>query len=227
MKQVRDNSLIPFDNEAMTFIDGDAGHDVDVRPVSRVWYRMVAAGEGHQPYRYFKMYLQMEQPRNVTKLAKHLRLTTGALGKYSSEFKWVDRAGAYDDWNSDRVLTRLRQQQELRERLWAERRDHQREQEWDIAQALLDKVREMLSVPLFTETVTEMLKGIDPDGRIIIEQVIRYEPLDWGATDMARFFDVASKMARLATGMDTDQKKIRIDVSALTDDELERLAASK
>ena len=214
-------------NQQLTSVVELDDQTIDMQPVSRIWYRLDAAGESQHAYAYFKAYLAMQAPRNISRLARHLRMQRSGIARFASIYNWAQRAAAYDDWHTDIELTRMRRNAERRERVWEERRDEQREAEWQIAQALLDKVRQMLTVPLFTETVTEMLKGIDPDGRIIVEQVIRYEPLDWGATDMARFFDVASKMARLATGMDTDQKKLRIDVSTLTDDELERLAANR
>ena len=193
-------------------------------PGERVWYRQGSAGESVTAYNYFKMYLRMPAPRAITRLARQLRLHQNTLLSYSNRFKWVARASAYDDFQTGRELDRQRDQREKRELEWLARRDEQRQQEWDIAQALLERVRLMLNVPLFRETIHEHLKDLDPDGRIIIEQVITFEPLDWSAVDIARFFDVASKMARLATGMDTDQRKLRVDVSALTDDELERLA---
>lgn len=212
-------------NQQLTVIGDVSGAEIDITPPEhRVWYRQGAAGENEKHYAYFKQYLRMDKPRSAARLARHLRLHQNTLLTYSNRFKWVDRAAAYDDFNNHRELDKLRAEREKRDLEWLERRDVQRQQEWDIAQELLERVRQMLRVPLFKETVHDYLEGLDPAGKIIIKQVITFEPLDWSAVDIARFFDIAGKMARLATGMDTDQKKIRIDVSALTDDELERLA---
>ncbi len=218
---------INFSDDKLAFVDHEDGQVVEMQHVSRIWYRMRSAGEGTTSYRYFKFYLMMNQPRKLGKLARHLRVSESNLRKYSSDFDWLERAAAFDDYHSEQELTKLRQKQELAERVWADRRNEQREIEWQFAQELLDKVRQMLQVPLFSYTVTETLKDLDQNGRIIVEQIVNVAPLDWGAVDMARFFEVASKMARLATGMDTDQKKVRLDISALTDDELERIAASR
>lgn len=187
----------------------------------RAWHRL--PDESSKAYSYFKMYLALPMPRSIGRLAKQLRMQRAGLGRYSANYKWLDRATAYDDYNSAKELERSRIRREKADLQWQERRDQQRQAEWDIAQQLLDKVRLMLQVPLFKETVRERLKDLDPDGKIIIEQIVTFEPLDWSAVDIARYFEVAAKMARLATGMDTDQKKLRIDVSALSDEELEKL----
>jgi hypothetical protein len=215
MKQVEGNQqIVPV---------GDLQETLDIEQPSYVWRRW--SGESNVAYTYFRQYLAQEQrPRKIDRLAKQLRMHGNGLRRYSAQFKWLERAAAFDDYNSSKELDKQRRHAELRNLQWEERRDVQREQEWEIAQELLDKVRQMLRVPLFTEHVEELLEGLDPDGRIIVRQMVTVQPLDWSATDMARFFEVASKMARLATGMATDQKRIRIDVAALTDEELEQLA---
>jgi hypothetical protein len=40
---------------------------------------------------------------------------------------------------------------------------------------------------------------------------------------MAKFFEIGSKIARLATGQETDRKKIKIDFGKLSDAELDEL----
>jgi hypothetical protein len=217
MKQVEGNEqLVPAS------LITDIG---DIEITQYPWRRL--ENEPITAYSYFKHYLTLPQPRKVARLAVQLRLHRQGLARYCATYKWVDRAAAYDDFLATKELQRQKLRREKADLEWAARRDEQREQEWDIAQQLLDKVRQMLQVPLFAERTEEILEGLDPQGRIIIRQIIHFEPLDWGATDMARFFEVASKMARLATGMDTDQKKIRIDVAALTDEELERLSSGR
>ena len=210
MKQVTGNmALVP--EEQIT----------DVAPQRR-WYRL--KNESPTAYGYFKQYLALPVPRSVGRLAKQLRMERTGLARYSADFKWLDRAADYDDYNNERQLDEKRRQRESKDLEWSARRDQQREAEWQIAQDLLDKVRMMLRVPLFKETITENLDGIDEHGRIIIRQIIVNEPLDWSPSDIAKFFEVATKMARLATGMDTDRKRIKIDVSALSDEELDELA---
>jgi hypothetical protein len=213
-------------NQQLTVLDDISDEVLDAATApARAWYRMADAGETVHTYRYFKMYLAMELPRSIGRLAVHLRMHRSGLARLSHTYKWLDRAAAHDDYMAGKQLERQKKQAEIRDMEWIARRDIQKEQEWQLAQDMLDKVRQMLAVPIFAERVEEMLEGLDPTGRIIVRQIVHIEPLDWSAVDIARYFEVAAKIARLATGMDTDQKKIRIDVSALTDAELEQLAS--
>lgn len=216
MKQVKGNQqLVVADDMQDTAIEADG---------MRAWYRQPQLGETPTAYKYFKLYVAQPVPRSIGRLAKHLRMERTGLARYSSKFKWLARAAAHDDFFLGQQLDRQRRQAEKRDLEWLERRDVQRNREWALAEQLLMKVQQMLAVPLFRETVTERLKDLDPDGRIIIEQIVTFEPLDWSAVDIARFFDIGSKIGRLAAGMDTDQKKIRLDLTAMTDEELEKLA---
>lgn len=212
MKQVKGNQQI------------ESGVDVyDVmQPVNYVWRRMPE--ETTLNYKYFKAYLMMPTPRSMERVGKQLRLKTGnSLRAISGKFRWLERAAAYDDHYAEKQLEEKRKLKEKLELVWLERREVQRQQEWDIAQQLLVKVRQMLAVPLFQETISTKMKGLDAHGRIILEQVIINKPLDWSPSDIAKFFEVASKIARLATGQETDRKKIKIDFSKISDDELEAL----
>jgi hypothetical protein len=211
MKQVAGNQQLVIADEEITDIDH----------VNYVWRRQ--NGEPATAYGYFKLYLNQPTPRKLDKTAKQARVTRSALSVYCAKYKWVERAAAYDDNESTKELERKRRWREAKDLEWSARRDKQREDEWNIAQQFMAKVRQMLSVPLFREEITEYLDGLDEQGRIIIKQVIINEPLDWSPSDMAKFFEVAAKMARLATGMDTDRKRIKIDVSALSDEELDEL----
>ncbi len=228
MKQVPGNSAI----STMAAITDIAVIGEDA--IERIWYRL--KGEPMVAYRYFKQYLAMPTPRSMPRLAKHLRMHQNTFLQYSSRFKWIERAEAYDNQQTTKELEKMRVQRELADKKWAERRDEQRETEWNIAQELIEKVKLMLQVPLMKQTMTdyivnieneeidpEVLEGIDKDSVVIVKKVIINEPVDWSAIDISRFFDIASKMARLATGMATEHKKLRIDVSSLTDEELERL----
>ncbi len=210
MKQVKGNQQIALREEDL----------IEVAP-ARIWYRQPK--ESPRLYSYFKMYLEQPVPRKVGRLAKQLRMQHSGLARYCADYKWLERAAAFDDHNNEAKLDRKRREREKQDEVWLARRDEQRQQEWDIAQQFLQKVRQMLNTPLFKETITEYLDSLDPQGRIIIKQVITYEPLDWSPSDMAKFFEIGSKIARLATGQETDRKKIKIDFGKLSDEELDEL----
>lgn len=229
MKQVEGNQQL------VTLDDTDI-YDGDVVDAATYTWRRLAPDESIKQYAYFKAYLGMPLPRNLGRLAKQYRITDSFIRLLSSKFKWRARAADYDDHEAAKIVEQARIYNQKREAEWSKRRDKQREAEWKIAQDLLVKVRSMLQVPLFKQTIVDYIttvenEEIDPDvlekvgsdDVVIIKKVIINEPLDWSAIDIARFFDVASKMARLATGMATEHKQMRIDVSKLTDEELERL----
>jgi hypothetical protein len=213
MKQVRGNKpLIELDDDDITF---------DIEPVKYEWRRM--HDEKKIYYSYFKAYVAMPHPRRISRIAKQLRFAENTVRMWAGKYRWRERAEKYDAHYLEKELEIKRQLHEKTELEWLERRQLQRQQEWDIAQNLLDKVRKMLAVPLFQETINTKMKGLDKHGRIILEQVIINKPLDWSPSDIAKFFEVASKIARLATGQETDRKKIKIDFGKLSDEELDNL----
>jgi hypothetical protein len=209
MKQVKGNQQLVI-------------HEADMLDVVDYKWRKLP-DEPNRAYQYFKLYLGLPVPRKLDRVAAKTRLSRGAIGAYSAKYKWLERADAYDNNENNKELEKKRRHREKIDEQWLERRDEQRQQEWDIAQQFLNKVRQMLNTPLFRETVTEYLDSLDPQGRIIIKQVITYEPLDWSPSDMAKFFEIGSKIARLATGQETDRKKIKIDFGKLSDAELDEL----
>lgn len=194
----------------------------------QIWHRQ--PGEPLTAYQYFKIFLRLGEglakERTLNRVAKQTRRAASYIGQLSFTYNWTIRAKAYDKYWLDREDQARKAAIDENERQWAARTKELRETEWQMSQAMLEKVRQMLRVPLFRETIEETIDGIDPDGRIIIKQVIINEPLDWGATDIARFFEVASKMARLATGQETERKKLKIDVTRMSDEELDEIIAN-
>lgn len=99
----------------------------------------------------------------------------------SREWQWWQRAQAWD------AYVRAEEQ-----RKWEERRAKQREREWKTSQELLDRVDTMLMFPLMRTTKTEG------------EHVTIIEPIGWRMSDIGRFAETASKIARLASEMATE-----------------------
>ncbi len=81
---------------------------------------------------------------------------------------------------------------------WQKRRDAWREKEWKVASALLEKAENMLG--------TEV------------------SDLEWRASDMPKLAEVASKIARLASGMDTERAESMVwDPADFTNEELKEI----
>jgi len=55
-------------------------------------------GEPRAAYDYFLIYLMMGSARTIRKAAAQAGVTLRRAVKYSSRYRWSDRARAYDDW---------------------------------------------------------------------------------------------------------------------------------
>lgn len=178
-------------------------------------------------YRYFRQYCYLgdnAKRRSIDRLAKQLggQVSVSNLYNYTREWEWIRRAAAYDEWV-------LRTEQQARERAiaveaqkWAQRRSEWKETEWGMAMALVAAAKQMIDWPLFLEVI-ESKEELTEQG-VVVKHIIHKHPNDWAPGDIARFMELASKLARLSTGMDTERKRMKIDFNSLSDEELERLA---
>ncbi len=103
--------------------------------------------------------------------------------------------------------------------LWEERKRQEREAEWEDASSLREQAERMEQFPL---AQVERVEEVYEDGRA--KSVTIVQPAKWGRGDIARHRDLAAKLARLATGMETDSKKLDItskgkQIGELTNDE--------
>ncbi len=125
----------------------------------------------------------------------------------AAKWRWRERALAWDK----HVLAEEERLQEERRREW-------RQKEWDYAQRLLAAADVMLKFPLMRTEQTRT----EADGKVQITNVIL--PADWRLTDVSHMIGMASKLARLATDMETDKKQaeIKIEEVELSKDERNR-----
>lgn len=143
---------------------------------------------------YFEMGAQRSQEAVGRKLAKSRTL----ISRWAAKYQWVERASRYDE-HLAHVQHRARERAETVEsKKWAKRRSEQREEEYQTAQKLLAKAKQMLEIPLFTVTRTEEEKN----GRVMITTVIK--PALWRMSDALRFIETATKLARSWNGSATE-----------------------
>lgn len=150
-------------------------------------------GESAPAYQAAWAYFEMGPDRSISAVAQKLSKSRTLIARWSSDWGWTGRAGAYD-----RHLNHLRleaQTKALAEEVerWEARRAEQREREWEAAEALLERARQMMAQPL---TVT-----IEEDDRVVTH------PARWTMKDVAVFFETASKLARRAAEMETDSQR--------------------
>lgn len=193
-----------------------------------VWHRQDE--ETAQEYRFFKAYCFMaeqatrvlKQIRSITRLATQLRVEEKDLLNLAKKKQWLKRATAYDNYMLDLEQVKREQELEKEAEKWAKRRNQQREMEWSTAQNLISKAQRMVEWPLFEEVIVSQTEEVTENG-LTIKTVIVQEPTKWDIKDAAQIFAVASKLGRLASGMDTERKRFKIDFSLLSNEELEEL----
>lgn len=109
-----------------------------------------------------------------------------SLHRWSRRCGWAERAARFDELQ-DAAL----------EVTWQQRRQEEREREWQVASSLLATAERLLD---------------------------EAETLDWRGVDAARLADVGAKLARLAAGMTTDQTAVTVSgpirwIEVVEDDE--------
>ena len=154
---------------------------------------------------YFQIYLELDPPRSINEAYRIYRARKGkktarnqgapghwrelAAGKdwngqpIDGALTWADRAAAWEDH-----LAALERQK------WVKRRLELKEKEWDVGEKLLERAQEMLLFPV-AATMTE-------DEKTIIM------PAKWTMRDIPAVAAAASKIARLAADMATENVSI-------------------
>lgn len=161
-------------------------------------------GEGREAFAAFKVYRELA-PRDRSIDAafnaanghrKRIKKASGTWRRWSVEHDWVARADAWDSHLREVELSAQEEAIAKEAAVWAERQRQQREDEWEARRRVLDKVYQMLQMPVVEQQVTS------PDGRSVT-----VKPARWHFGTVAQLLDVVAKLGRLAAEMDTHQQK--------------------
>jgi hypothetical protein len=140
--------------------------------------------EPTQAYELARIYFDLGPKRSLRAVAKQSRKSISTVTKWSARYEWTVRARAYDayrlrleDAARKRVLAEAAQTEAQK---WGERLRLEREEEWQTAQALLAKAREMLASPL--------------------------EDNKWNWRDAGVMIEQAAKLVRIAAGDEQDNE---------------------
>lgn len=149
-------------------------------------------GEPGKAYAAFRLYRDMgPTSRSIAKVAEQRgeRGSTSRTSLWSSKWRWVERAAAYDAWVD--VIRRDERERGFREeeRLRFQQRRELIQSELDISRKALERVKQGLAGPMFRQRIVE-------DGRVTI-----IEPTKWTFRDLAAVFVLADRRARLALEM--------------------------
>jgi hypothetical protein len=140
--------------------------------------------EPTQAYELARIYFDLGPKRTLRTVAKQSKKSISTVAKWSTRYEWAARARAYDvyrlrleDAARKRVLADAAQTEAQK---WGERLRLEREEEWQTAQALLAKAREMLASPL--------------------------EDNKWNWRDAGIMIEQAAKLVRVAAGDEQDDE---------------------
>ncbi len=181
--------------------------------IGTTWERQ--PGESAKAHAAARCYFELGPDRSLDEVHRKFGKSTRLLARWSSEWNWVERAQSYDahihafeQQAKERAITEEANK-------WAERRAAQREAEYTVAQKLLERAQTMLTFPL---AVVE--KTIEGEKTVI-------NPTRWSMRDAARLSDVASKLARLVLELETDRTQLDVNLSELTDEQLEAIISAR
>ena len=130
---------------------------------------------------------------------------SGTWKDWYTRFRWVDRCRAYDEMIALKEVEAEQKEAAKRAEKWAKRREQIAETEWEMAEALRKKVREMLLAP-----TTEIIKKDTAFGEQgqVIEQTIILKPVKWNANTLYHYTEQISKLERRAADMVTERVEI-------------------
>jgi hypothetical protein len=116
---------------------------------------------------------------------------------FENSVGWPARARAYDTYLSE-------QARKAEEDLWKQRQLQIRRTEWEAAQELFDRSKQMRRAPVFRQTSTDTVQ----EGGNVVNRTIIIEPADWKESDVTRTAEEASRLARKSAEM--DQEKLSV-----------------
>ena len=157
-------------------------------PILHPWSRQ--KGESPTAYKAFIDYRDAGNSRSLTELTRtnvgRTRYKEGTkstqLGDWSSKHGWVERCRAWDNHlqdKKDEVIAAAAIK-------WEERRQEDREADYELATKLRERCRAMLAHPIVRS------KGKNKAGEIIVE------PASWTQRDIAVMVKIASEVAAVA-----------------------------
>ncbi len=162
----------------------------------------------------FIFYRSLEpSERTYNKVALEFNRTQQAISLNGAKHDWVARAKAWDvhlkAQNGEATQAELDEIDK-----WLNRREVLREFEWEQSDALMEKVAQMLRVPILMQRrESREVRAFDENGEPITvpQQVTIFEPAKWSFRDAAAMIEVADKLRRLALNMPTATAKVELE----------------
>jgi hypothetical protein len=159
-------------------------------PGKPAWHKRI--NESAKAHAAFKAYCELGPSRSLRALGQKLGKSVALYEQWSARFEWVARVAAWDEHQEeiDRKAKEAAMKAEAEK--WARRQAAVRENDWALAEALRKKAEAMLDYPIAKKTTT--------DGGA----TVHIHPQKFSLGSAARMIEVASKLARLASGAPTE-----------------------
>lgn len=176
------------------------------------WHRRI--NEGPKAHELLMIYISLGAGRTVKAVADQTGRHPTLCYTLSTKYQWQSRAAAYDQWMLDIQEESFQQQLQKDAIFYAQKRSIFRDKEYTLANGLLDQAMEMLSVPLFAETVTKTItvKTLEhPEGEEIAVEILR-QPVKWTKRDALAQAKLAVEIMRLHLEMETSRASVTVDM---------------
>jgi hypothetical protein len=147
--------------------------------------------ESAKAFAAFSLYLSLGPERSLSAVAQKLQKSVTMLGRWSAKFDWPMRLAAHAAHLA--VVEREAIEAAARSKAaeWASREQQLRETEWAMHERAIAAAKRGLDAYMAREKVYANL------------------------ADIARMLEIASKLGRLATGLDTDGERKRSELPAV------------
>jgi hypothetical protein len=165
-------------------------------------------GEPEKAWAAFLVYRELGTARTLADTQKIVNPTStgnsGNIGRTATRWQWRRRAAAWDAFLlSERaeakraagVAMAAAEGIDEVEQTWRARRRAMRDNTYELADALISKAREMLSVAIIRRRV------IQPDPTLGRPETIVYEPAKWNFRTIKEYVETADRLKRMACEM--------------------------
>jgi len=150
--------------------------------------------ESSKAYAAYKAYAKLGSERTIAKAAKKVGKCARLLERWSSRFRWVERASKWDDYVAKAEAKAIGEQAQKIVAEWAERDQAMREAILKMAQRLRERAKVMMAYPLITAS---------NDGKMIMN------PAAWNLGYAPELAEAASDCEAMALRSLADWAKIR------------------
>ena len=164
-------------------------------------------------YAAFKIYLELGDERSLPQVAGKCRKNVSLINRWSRTWNWVNRVIAWKRFQQRELDKATRKVAEAKAHEWAQREQTLRESEWQMAEQLMEKVNQMLKMPIVRQSKTT--EEVSADGKTIIQHTTIVEPVKFDFGTAAGLVAQVSKLRRLATGIETDKTETVLPAGAM------------